>query len=301
MKYTLTLIFLLGLLAGCKSKTEDNKEDANAITVPAVLSYSITNVYPHNTGSYTEGLEWHDSTLYESTGTKGQSKLARISLHTGMDLQKIDLSKEYFGEGITVLNGARAGMARVGIEPAGELIGLSVPQIRLIARRTSRSQQVAEQLWDTGIHDARILASLVADPGTITPETMTLWAQQADSWDICDACCCNLFDRTPHAWRLIRQWAPDDREFVRRAAFATVAAIAVHDKKAPDTVFLGALRLIEKFAFDDRNFARKGINWALRSIGKRNPTLRTAAIACAERVCAQNTKASRWIGSDVQR
>jgi len=105
MKYTLTLIFLLGLLAGCKSKTEDNKEDANAITVPAVLSYSITNVYPHNTGSYTEGLEWHDSTLYESTGNKGQSKLARISLHTGKDLQKIDLSKEYFGEGITVLNG----------------------------------------------------------------------------------------------------------------------------------------------------------------------------------------------------
>ncbi len=105
MKYTLTLIFLLGLLAGCKSKTEDNKEDANAITVPAVLSYSITNVYPHNTGSYTEGLEWHDSTLYESTGNYGQSKLARVSLHTGKDIQKIDLAKEYFGEGITVLNG----------------------------------------------------------------------------------------------------------------------------------------------------------------------------------------------------
>jgi len=105
MKYTLTLIFLLGLLSGCKSKTEDNKEDANAITVPAVLSYNITNVYPHNTGSYTEGLEWHDSTLYESTGNYGQSKLARVSLHTGKDIQKIDLAKEYFGEGITVLNG----------------------------------------------------------------------------------------------------------------------------------------------------------------------------------------------------
>lgn len=108
MKYTLTVIFLLGLMAGCKNKTEDNQEDANAITVPAVLSYSITNVYPHNTGSYTEGLEWHDNALYESTGDteyKGKSKLAKIDLLTGKDIQQITLAKEYFGEGITVLNG----------------------------------------------------------------------------------------------------------------------------------------------------------------------------------------------------
>jgi 3-methyladenine DNA glycosylase AlkD len=214
-----------------------------------------------------------------------------------------DLStlKEILAEMRTMGNpAARADMARFGIR-AENVIGLSVPQIRLIARRTSRSQKVAEELWNTGIHDARILASLVADPQAIPPEIMDQWARETDSWDICDACCCNLFDRTPHAWKKIRQWAADEREFVRRAAFATVAAIAVHDKKAPDTVFLGALRLVEKYAFDDRNFACKGINWALRNIGKRNPVLRKAAIECAERVRDQNTKAARWIGTDALR
>jgi 3-methyladenine DNA glycosylase AlkD len=195
---------------------------------------------------------------------------------------------------------AREGMARFGVR-AENVIGLRVPQIRLIARRTNRSQQLADQLWDTGIHDARILASLVADPAVISPETMDKWAQEADSWDICDACCGNLFDRTPNAWKKIRQWARDEREFVRRAAFATLAVIAVHDKKAPDSLFLSALPLIEKYAFDDRNFARKGINWALRNIGKRNPVLRKAAIACAERVRDQNSKAARWIGTDALR
>ncbi|MDQ1470084.1 MAG: hypothetical protein QOJ99_1564 [Bryobacterales bacterium] len=214
-----------------------------------------------------------------------------------------DLStlKEILAEMRTLANpAARESMTRFGIQ-AENVIGLSVPQIRLVARRTSRSQQVAEQLWDTGIHDARILASLVADPDAISPETMDKWAQETDSWDICDACCGNLFDRTPHAWRKIRQWAPDEREFVRRAAFATLATIAAHDKKAPDSLFIAALPLIEKYAFDDRNFARKGINWALRNIGKRNPVLRKAAIACAERVRDQNSKSSRWIGTDALR
>jgi 3-methyladenine DNA glycosylase AlkD len=214
-----------------------------------------------------------------------------------------DLStlKEILAEMRTFANpAAREGMARFGIQ-AESVIGLSTPQIRLIARRTSRSQKVAEELWDTGIHDARILASLVADPNVISAETMDKWVRETASWDICDACCCNLFDRTPHAWKKIRQWAPNELEFVRRAAFATLAAIAVHDKQAPDNLFLGGLKLIEKYSFDDRNFARKGINWALRQIGKRNPALRKAAIACAERVRDQDTKASRWIGTDALR
>jgi len=195
---------------------------------------------------------------------------------------------------------AREGMERFGIQPEN-LIGLSVPQIRLIARRTVRSQRLAEELWATDIHDARLLASLVADPEVISEATMDKWVRETNSWDVCDACSCNLFDKSPHAWKKIRHWAGDDREFVRRAAFATVAAIAVHDKTAPDSVFIKALSLIEKYSFDDRNFARKGINWALRSIGKRNPVLRKAAMACAERVRDQNTKASRWIGTDALR
>ncbi|HWE53819.1 MAG TPA: DNA alkylation repair protein [Bryobacteraceae bacterium] len=192
------------------------------------------------------------------------------------------------------------GMARFGIQPVKGL-GLSVPQIRAIARRAGKNQRLAEQLWTTGIHEARILASMVADPELITRATMNRWTRDFASWDVCDSCCYDLFGRTPHAWAMIPKWAGHNREFVRRAAFATIAGIAVHDKQAGDRVFLDALPLVEKYAFDDRNFVRKGVNWALRNIGKRNPDLGKAAIACAERVRAQNSKAARWIAADALR
>jgi 3-methyladenine DNA glycosylase AlkD len=192
------------------------------------------------------------------------------------------------------------GMARFGIEPVNGL-GLNVPQIREIAKRTGKNQHLAEQLWATGIHEARVLASMVAAPEIISRATMDRWTRDFASWDICDACCYDLFGRTPHAWAMIPKWAGHNKEFVRRAAFATIAGSAVHDKKADDQVFLEALPLIEKFAFDDRNFVRKGVNWALRNIGKRNPALGRAAIACAERIRAQNSKAARWIAADALR
>jgi 3-methyladenine DNA glycosylase AlkD len=177
----------------------------------------------------------------------------------------------------------------------------TVPDIRRIARHLGRSQGLAERLWDTGVEPARVLATLVADPAGISRATMDRWIADVTTWHLCDACCYDLFDRTPHAWPIIRKWAKDDREFVRRAAFATIAAIAKHDKAAPDQVFLEALPLIEKYAFDNRNFVRKGVNWALRNIGKRNPSLRPAAIQCAERIKAQGTSAARWIASDALR
>jgi 3-methyladenine DNA glycosylase AlkD len=193
-----------------------------------------------------------------------------------------------------------AGMARYGIGTESALV-LSVPQIRAIARRTGRNQALAEQLWETGIREARILASMVADPGAITRRTMDRWTRDFNSWDVCDACCCDLFDRTPYAWMKIAKWAASEREFVRRAGFATLAAKAVHDKAADDRHFLEALRLIERYASDDRNFVRKAVNWALRSIGKRNSRLLRAAIACAERIRAQDSKAARWIAADALR
>ncbi len=121
---------------------------------------------------------------------------------------------------------ARQGMARFGVN-AVNVIGVSVPQLRAMARSVGRSQPLAEELWSTGIHDARILASLVGEPDKITRSTMDRWARDFESWDICDGCCCNLFDRTPYAWQKIRKWAPDKREFVRRAAFSTLAGLAV--------------------------------------------------------------------------
>jgi 3-methyladenine DNA glycosylase AlkD len=178
---------------------------------------------------------------------------------------------------------------------------LTVPRIRQIARRLGRNQPLAEQLWETGAPGARVLASFVGDPKAITRATMDRWAADFDSWGICDACCYDLFDRTPWAWSKVRKWAKDEREFVRRAAFAIIAAIAVHDKAAPDEVFLNALPLIEAYAFDGRNFVRKGVNWALRNIGKRNASLRSAAVACAERVRAQGTSSARWIAADAIR
>jgi 3-methyladenine DNA glycosylase AlkD len=191
-------------------------------------------------------------------------------------------------------------MARYGVDTSAAL-GLSVPAIRAVARRTGKDQALAEELWDTGIHEARTLASLVADPKTITRSTMDRWVRGFNSWDVCDACCGNLFDRTPFVWQKIPKWAKDQREYVRRAAFSTLAAAAVHDKTADEQHFLEGLALIEQYAFDDRNFVRKAVNWALRNIGKRNSTLLPAAIACAERIRAQESKAARWIAADALR
>ena len=177
----------------------------------------------------------------------------------------------------------------------------TVPEIRKIARLAGKNQPLAEQLWTSGVQGARVLAAMVGDPQLIKRSTMDRWTRDFDSWWVCDACCYDLFDRSPHAWEMIPTWAARKPEFERRAAFATIAAIAMHDKKAADQVFLDALPLIEKYAFDDRNFVRKGVNWALRGIGKRNPALGIAAIACAERIKAQNTRAARWIAADALR
>lgn len=192
------------------------------------------------------------------------------------------------------------GMARFGIDTSSAL-GLNVPTVRAIARRIGKDQSLAEELWNTGIHEARWLAAMVADPRAITRSTMDRWARDFNSWDVCDACCCGLFDRTPFVWQKIPKWAANKREYVRRAAFSTLACAAVHDKSAEDQRFLDGLQLVERYAFDDRNFVRKAVNWALRNIGKRNAQLLPAAIACAKRVRAQDSRAARWIAADALR
>jgi len=195
---------------------------------------------------------------------------------------------------------ALEGMARFGIDTSSSL-GLNTPTIRAIARRVGKDQALAEKLWDSGVREARILASMVADPRAITRSTMDRWVRDFNSWDVCDSCCCDLFDRTPFVWQKIPKWAADKREYVRRAAFSTLACAAVHDKTADDQRFLDGLVLVEKYAIDHRNFIRKAVNWALRNIGKRNTRLLPAAIACAERVRAQDSKAARWIAADALR
>lgn len=194
----------------------------------------------------------------------------------------------------------RAGMARYGIE-TGHALGVTMPNIRTVAKGHKRNQILAEALWRSRVHEARILATIVADPSQITSETADQWAGDFQSWDLCDQACLNLMHRVPYAWDKIRLWSADDREFVRRAGFALLAVMAVHDKRASDELFMACFDTIEEFAGDDRNFVRKAVNWALRQIGKRNPGLNQAAIDCARRLANRPEKSARWIAHDALR
>ena len=194
----------------------------------------------------------------------------------------------------------RAGMARFGIN-AARAYGVSMEAQRPLARKYRRQHDLALALWETEVHEARILAALIDDPRLVTPRQMDNWAADFNSWDLCDQACMKLFPATPYAAAKVARWAGDEREFVRRAAFATIAGITVRDKKAPDAVFLAFLPIIAEAATDERNFVRKAVNWALRQIGKRSPTLHQPALALAKKLAASDDKTARWIGKDAVR
>jgi 3-methyladenine DNA glycosylase AlkD len=191
-------------------------------------------------------------------------------------------------------------MARVGIVGAHRL-GVSVPEMRRIAKANGRDHALALALWKTGIADARILASMIADPAKLAERDMEAWARDFDSWDVVDQVCSNLFDKTPFARRKILEWSARDEEYVKRAAFVLIACVAWHDKIASDAEFIAWLPLIAGAATDARNFVRKAVNWALRNIGKRNTALNRAAIRTAEEIQRLDSKAARWIAADALR
>lgn len=194
----------------------------------------------------------------------------------------------------------RAGMARFGIN-ADAAYGVGMIAIRALAKELGRDHDVAAELWESGIHEARILASLVDEPKKVTEEQMERMVAEFNSWDLCDQCCGNLFDRTPFAYAKAHEWADREEEFTRRAAFALMAWLAVHDKKAPDAPFLEFLPVIERHAADPRNFVKKAVNWALRQIGKRNLRLHPIAVETAGRILAQDSKSAKWIARDALR
>ena len=194
----------------------------------------------------------------------------------------------------------RDGMARYGIV-APKAFGVSVGDLRTLGKRIGRDQALAEGLWKSGWYEARMLVGFVADPAKITPAQMDRWARDFDNWAICDHLCFHLFDRSPHAWRKIAQWSRSRDEFVKRAAFALLASVALHDKQAPDARFQAALPLVERAAADDRNFVKKGVSWALRLIGRRNPALNRDAVAVARRLAASPPGGARWVGKDAFR
>ena len=192
------------------------------------------------------------------------------------------------------------GMKRFGI-PTEHALGIPIPALRKLAKETGKDHSLAGELWASGIHEARILATMVEDPKQVTDRQMEAWVRDFSSWDLCDQCCSNLFDRTPHAYRKVVEWSRSDEEFVKRAGFVLMATLSVHDRKADDGVFRAFFPIIAREATDDRIYVRKAINWALRQIGKRNRTLNREAIRVAEEIRALESRAARWIASDALR
>jgi 3-methyladenine DNA glycosylase AlkD len=191
-------------------------------------------------------------------------------------------------------------MARYGIV-APRALGVPVGTLLQLAKRLGKDHALATALWNTGWYEARMLAAMVEDPRALTRRQMDAWATAFDNWAICDTACFHLFDRTPLGWERVRTWSTSRQEFVKRAGYALIASLALHDKTAPDSRFLALLPLIEKGARDERNFVKKGVSWALRSVGRRSPMLRAAALESARRLAAADEGACRWVGKDALR
>ncbi|HEX9897336.1 MAG TPA: DNA alkylation repair protein [Dehalococcoidales bacterium] len=192
------------------------------------------------------------------------------------------------------------GMQRFGMTKEGRL-GLSMPEMRALAKELGKDHSLALELWKTGIAEARIIAALIDDPKLLTERQMEAWVKDFNSWDVCDQVCGELFDKSPLAWEKVVAWSDRNEEFVKRAAFALLASLAWHDKKADDERFIELLPVIVQASTDERNFVRKAVNWALRNIGKRNIRLNKAAIDTAFKIQKLDTKAARWIASDAIR
>jgi 3-methyladenine DNA glycosylase AlkD len=195
---------------------------------------------------------------------------------------------------------AAMGMARFGIKTEAAY-GISIPELRKLAKQIGSDSELAQQLWASGIHEARILASMIEEPAKVTEAQMEQWVQDFNSWDLCDQCCGNLFDKTPWAYSKAVEWSARPEEFVKRAGFALMAYLAVHDKRAADDKFLAFLPIIQREATDSRNFVKKAVNWALRQIGKRNLALNQAAIQTAQAIQNLDSKAARWVAADALR
>ncbi len=199
------------------------------------------------------------------------------------------------------------GMSKFGINPVNTL-GVSVGVLRETAKRIKKEEkekkklhQIALQLWSSGIHEARILATIVDTPELVTENQIEDWVKDLDSWDVCDGLCMNLVDKTPFAYQKAKDWAKRDDEFIRRAGFATMASLAIHDKQASDKKFEEFFPVLKKYSTDERNFVRKSVNWSLRQIGKRNKSLLEKAISVAKEIEKLDSKSARWIAKDALR
>jgi 3-methyladenine DNA glycosylase AlkD len=194
----------------------------------------------------------------------------------------------------------RENLARFVISTS-KFFGVSMPNMKVLAKNLGRDHELAAALWDTGWYETRMLASLVDEPARVTAAHLDRWCRDFDNWAICDTACFALFDRTPHAWRKVAQWSRRCDGFGKRAAFALVWGLTVHDRRADDEPFLQALLLVERAASDDRNFVKKAVNMSLRSIGERSPALHAAAVVVARHLATSPEFAARWVGEAALR
>lgn len=192
------------------------------------------------------------------------------------------------------------GMARYGIA-TWKAYGISLPNLRKIARETGKDHDLAQRLWEADIRETRILAFMIDIPKMVTEDQMESWVKDFDSWDVCDGCCQDLFGETEFAYQKASEWSSHDKEFIKRAGFVMMAKLAVNDKKADDEKFAEFLSIVKRESSDDRNFVKKAVNWALRQIGKRNLPLNKMAIRTAEEVQQIDSRSARWIASDAMR
>jgi len=189
---------------------------------------------------------------------------------------------------------------RYGIH-TNKAFGVMMRDMQKVAKSVGVNHELALALWDTGWYEARMVASMIDDPAKVTAAQMDRWCKTFDNWAICDTVCFKLFDRTPHAWTKVTQWSGKRDEFVKRTAFALLWALSMHDRRSGDAPFLRGLVLIERAADDERNFVKKAVNMALRAVGKRNPALKKAAMAVAQRLAGSQDATARWIGKDAIR
>ena len=190
------------------------------------------------------------------------------------------------------------GMARYGMAVEKRL-GVSIPELRLLAKEIGKNHKLALELWKTGIDEARILAAMIDDPLKLTEEQMEEWVKDINSWDVCDQDCMNLFEKSPLAWKKIHDWSNREEEFVKRTAFSLIACLAWHDKKTADDKFIALFPVIREGATDERNFVKKAVNWAMRNMGKRNRNLNKAVVDIAKEIQKLDSKSARWIATDA--
>ena len=231
------------------------------------------------------------------TVTNRQTKPARSTAELSLDDQ-VDAALAWLKKRST--RSTLEGMTRYAI-PSDNAYGVAMRDIKALGKELGQRNDLATALWDTGVYEARMLASFVADPTLLTPTQMDRWCKDFDNWAICDAMCFNSFDRSPHRWPKVKQWSTSRKEFQKRTAFALLWSLSVHDKHATDDQFIDGLALIERAATDPRNFVKKAVNMALRAIGKRNRELNSAALGLARRLSDSDDPTARWVGRDAAR